>query len=88
MGSLDSAKTADVCYVNYGVSFLMLESSPVRGSDANPVFKHLNDTLGRPSWNFNKYLIDKSGEPIKRFGSGTVPNDEKFVAAIEQALQQ
>lgn len=83
----ESTDTAKVCYVNYGVTFLMLESSPVRGSKTNPVFKHLNETLGKPSWNFNKYLIAKNGVPLERFGSRTEPNDEKLIKAIEKALE-
>lgn len=83
----DSQKTADVCYANYGVTFLMLESSPVRGDKANPVFKHLNEALGKPSWNFNKYLIDKSGKPLEQFGSRIKPDDQSLIAAIEKALK-
>lgn len=82
----DSQKTADVCYVNYGVTFLMLESSAVRGSDVNPVFKELNTTLGKPKWNFYKYLVDKNGTPLQRFNSRVEPTDQKLTDAIEQAL--
>jgi glutathione peroxidase len=82
----DSEKTAEVCYVNYGVTFLMLESSAVRGGDANPVFKALNESLGKPSWNFNKYLVDKSGKPLQRFGSRTEPDAPELIKAIDAAL--
>jgi glutathione peroxidase len=82
----DSEKTANVCYVNYGVTFLMLESSAVRGSDVNPVFKELNDKLGKPKWNFYKYLVDKNGTPLQRFNSRVKPDSKKLTEAIEQAL--
>jgi glutathione peroxidase len=53
----DQAETAQVCYVNYGVTFTMLAPLPVKGAAANPVFKELNRQSREPSWNFNKYLV-------------------------------
>lgn len=83
----DAEQTATVCYVNYGVSFVMLETTAVRGGKANPVFQQLNATLGAPSWNFNKYLLDRDGKPVQRFGSRTAPSDNELVTAIEALLQ-
>ena len=84
----DAEETATVCYVNYGVSFTMLETTPVRGDDANPVFQYLNEALGSPGWNFNKYLVDRQGKPVKRFGSRTKPSDQELTSAIEALLQE
>jgi glutathione peroxidase len=81
----DEAKTADVCYVNYGVTFPMTSAVKVRGSSAHPVFRHLHQ-LSQPSWNFNKYLVGKDGSAIAHFGSNTSPDSPKLIAAIEQAL--
>ena len=54
----DSEKISDVCYVNYGVTFTMLEPSSVKGEAANTLFKKLAKRTGQqPAWNFNKYLI-------------------------------
>lgn len=82
----DAEKTAEVCYINYGVTFTMVESSPVRGKKANPVFAHLNDALSKPSWNFNKYLVDKNGVAIKRFGSKVEPMGAEFKEAVNTVL--
>ena len=82
----DSEAIADVCYVNYGVTFPMAESSAVRGKNANAVFVHLNETLGAPSWNFNKYLINREGVAIEKFGSRTAPLDKELTNAIEKLL--
>ncbi|MEE4277021.1 MAG: glutathione peroxidase [Halieaceae bacterium] len=80
------AEAADVCFVNYGVSFTMLAPTPVRGSDANPVFQALNRTAGEPSWNFNKYVVDADGNVVGHFGSTDTPDSAKLTAAIEKVL--
>ena len=80
-------KTAKVCYVNYGVTFTMLETSKVRGRKANPVFLHLGKSLGAPRWNFNKYLIARDGTPLLKFGSKTTPESEVLNDAIMAALK-
>jgi len=82
----DEAETADVCYVNYGVTFTML--SPTRVSDraANPVFLELNRRSGPPSWNFNKYLVSADGKVVKRFDSEVRPDSAELQQAIERLL--
>ena len=82
------AKTASVCYINYGVSFPMLATSPVRGSDANPVFRQLNAEAGEPGWNFNKYLVGADGAVLEHFQAPVTPDDKRLTLAIEAALKQ
>ena len=78
---------ADICYVNYGVSFTMLAPSPVRGDNANEVFKWLAEKSKAPRWNFNKYLVSADREAVKHFGSMTKPSGKKFRAAIESIIE-
>ena len=80
------AKAADVCFVNYGVSFTMLAPTPVRGDAANPVFEALGAAAGEPRWNFNKYLVDGDGTVIEHFDSSTGPDSAQMTAAIEKVL--
>ena len=82
----DEEKTAEMCYVNYGVTFTMLTTTPVTGDDANPVFAHLNETFGDPGWNFFKYLVGRDGVPVARFDSRTTPESEALVRRVEEAL--
>jgi glutathione peroxidase len=82
----DEEETATVCYVNYGVSFDMYSPVHVKGKDANPLFAALAAQSEAPSWNFNKYVLDRQGRVVAHFGSMTKPDDEKLRAAIEQAL--
>jgi glutathione peroxidase len=37
-------------------------------------------------WNFEKVLVGRDGKVIDRFRSVTAPDDEKFIKAIEAAL--
>jgi glutathione peroxidase len=80
------AEAADVCYVNYGVSFTMLAPTPVKGDGANPVFQSLNAQAGAPGWNFNKYLVDADGNAVEHFDSGVRPDNARLTAAIEEVL--
>jgi glutathione peroxidase len=82
----DQAKTADVCYVNYGVKFTMLAPSPVTGEGANPVFRELARQSRAPGWNFNKYLVAPDGRVVKYFGSSVDPGSREMTDAIEQVL--
>jgi glutathione peroxidase len=78
--------TADICYINYGVTFTMLTPNAVRGSDVQPVFKHLGDEVGAPKWNFFKYLVSADGKKIERFNSKVKPDSKEMSEAIERVL--
>lgn len=78
--------TAEVCFVNYGVTFTMLQTTSVRGDDANAVFKHLGEQTTSPKWNFYKYLVSKDGKSIQHFNSRVSPDEQEFIDAVEQVL--
>jgi glutathione peroxidase len=82
----DEETAARICFVNYGVTFTMLSQQKVRGPDAHPLFKELNRSAGPPSWNFNKYLIDRDGKVIERFDSTVEPMSAQMRAAVEKVL--
>ena len=87
-GKQDPGKGEEIqefCQINYGVTFPIFDKVDVNGSNTHPIFKylksHLSGFLGsRIKWNFTKFIIDKNGKPIKRFGPTTKPEDmESFV---------
>jgi glutathione peroxidase len=83
----DNKKIADFCHNTYGVKFPMFSKSSVKGKEANPLFSALTKAGAKePSWNFNKYLIDRDGKLVGSFGSMTRPDDKSFVSALEKAL--
>lgn len=80
-------KAAEVCYVNYGVTFTMLAPTHVRGDDANPVFRELAKQTQAPNWNFNKYVVDRTGKVVKHFGSTTDPDSPELELAVQGVLK-
>jgi glutathione peroxidase len=80
------AETAEVCFVNYGVTFTMLAPTPVKGDEANPVFRELGTRTEAPGWNFNKYLVSADGKLVQHFPSKVKPESAELTGAIEAVL--
>lgn len=84
----DEKETADICYLNYGVSFTMLSPSSVRGSDANAFYKKLTTAADHSvKWNFFKYLVDKNGNVVGSWNSKAKPLAGEIEQAIINALK-
>lgn len=76
-------KIEEFCQVNYGVTFPMFEKISVKGSDQHPLFGWLEMKSGKkPSWNFCKYLIDKSGNVVGFFDSKVEPLNKRIIDKI------
>ncbi len=78
---------AGFCKANFGVSFPMFSKSNVVDEPVNPLFASLAASLGEPTYNFNKYLLDRRGRPVQRFEAGIEPDDPRLVARIEELLE-
>ena len=80
------------CRLNYGVTFPMFSKLRVKGKNQHPLYRFLTDKktnpqfAGKISWNFNKFLVDREGKVVARFGSRTTPEDKELIAAVEAAL--
>eukprot|EP00879_Flechtneria_rotunda_P014174 GHRR01014811.1.p1 GENE.GHRR01014811.1~~GHRR01014811.1.p1 ORF type:complete len:124 (+),score=33.52 GHRR01014811.1:666-1037(+) len=62
----------------YGVTFPLMSRVEVNGSNADPVFDWLKSQKGGfltsdIKWNFTKFLINKEGKVVGRYGSTTSP---------------
>ncbi|MBD3658399.1 MULTISPECIES: glutathione peroxidase [Marinobacter] len=80
-------KTAEVCFVDYEVTFTMTAPQRVRGTDAHPLFRELARRSGsEPQWNFNKYLVDQGTGEVRHFSSQVRPGDDSLKGAIESLL--
>jgi len=83
----DAAKTAEVCYINYGVTFPMFARTVVTGDNANAFFRQLAAATGQaPEWNFYKYLVDADGRVREVFPSRLAPESAELQHKIEALL--
>lgn len=83
----NNKEIADFCYNTYGVKFPMFAKTSVKGKEANALFAALVKAGAKaPSWNFNKYLLDREGKLVASYGSTTRPDEKPFVSALEKAL--
>ena len=79
-----------VCSLKYDVTFPMFAKVDVNGKNAHPLYKHLKAAArglfwnyGNP-WNFTKFLVDLSGNVVRRYSALTEP--QKLASAIERLL--
>ncbi len=70
---------ASFCKINFGVSFPVFAKVDVNGPAASPIYKFLtSEAKGvfgtkKIKWNFTKFLIDKSGNVVKRYAPVVKP---------------
>jgi glutathione peroxidase len=83
-GSQEPGSEAQIktfCETSFGVKFPLFSKVDVNGPQAHPLFNFLTEAkpgfLGsrKIKWNFTKFLVDREGVPLKRFGSNTSPED-------------
>jgi glutathione peroxidase len=82
----DDAAIKKFCEENFGVEFPMFAKSDVTGESANALFQRLAEVAGEPTWNFNKYLLDRKGRVVEHFEQGTGPEDPELNARIAELL--
>ena len=86
----DSKAIEQGCLINYGVTFPMFEKVDVNGENTHAIFKYLKNSVfalfgKKIKWNFTKFIVDRNGNPIKRFAPTTKP--EKLEKMIEKLLK-
>jgi glutathione peroxidase len=78
------------CASTYGVTFPLFAKIHVNGAGTHPLYVYLKSArkgwLGfeRISWNFTKFLVDRNGRVVDRFGPATRP--EQVEPAVMQLL--
>ena len=111
----DNKEVKNFCSMNYGVTFPIFSKTEVRGDNAHPLFKELEEALPHQGfdlsvpfgakihgvlsqafphilegngikWNFNKYLIDRNGNPVARFEPYVIPSEleDAIIRVISQ----
>lgn len=78
------------CTERYHVTFPLLEKQEVNGAGRSPLYQWLIASPtggGRDiSWNFEKFVVSRSGEVVARFPPEVKPDAPEVVAAVERAL--
>ena len=82
------------CQLRYNVSFPLFAKISVRGKDIVPLYQILTTAATKPvaagkiTWNFNKFILNRAGQPIYRFGSRTEPQDPTVLQTIAELLAE
>ena len=86
----DEAEIKNFCSLTYDVKFPMFSKVEVNGPGTHPLFQWLKKAapgllgFGDLKWNFTKFLIDRDGQTVKRYGSDVEP--KAIAADIEKVL--
>jgi glutathione peroxidase len=80
---------AQFCESSYGVTFPMFAKLEVNGDRTHPLYAWLKSEKAGPKgadidWNFTKFLLDRDGNVLDRFGPTTTP--EEMTPEVEKAL--
>lgn len=91
-GTNEEIKT--FCKSKYGVGFDMFAKICVKGEQCHEMYKFLTskdkqgELGGEIQWNFTKFLVDRRGKVIQRFGPRVSPDADEVTRAIEAALAE
>ena len=87
----DAAAIQQFCSTTYDVSFPISEKIEVNGPGRHPLYAWLTDEgngfAGDIEWNFEKFLIGRSGRALARYPSATTPDDPGLLQDIAAALE-
>lgn len=83
------AEIKNFCQLKYDTSFPLFAKVKVNGTGAEPLFQYLkaekSGLIGNKiKWNFTKFLVDKEGQVIERFGPNITP--DKIEGHIKKIL--
>jgi glutathione peroxidase len=78
------------CSTTYDVTFPLSAKLEVNGPKRHPLYAWLTSAGERLrwdiGWNFEKFLIGRDGRILKRYPSGTKPQDNGLMQEIAAAL--
>lgn len=84
-----SEEIHEACVLRFMIAFDQFEKIEVNGKNEHPLYRYLKDNCevnkGKNiKWNFTKFLVDRSGCIVNRFGPSTKP--ESFEEDIKVLL--
>lgn len=82
---------AKFCASNYRVTFPMLSKVTIKGQHAVPLYRYLisrSRDSKEVGWNFEKFLISRTGEVVGRFKSAVDPTSDELIKAVTAELEK
>lgn len=85
------SEIASFCDLTYKTTFPLFSKVEVNGDNTHPLYTYLKEALpgllGSKAikWNFTKFLIDKNGNPVKRYAPTDAPLS--LVKDIDESLK-
>ena len=87
----DNDKIKSFTKEKFAITFPLASPEHVKGEQAHPFYVWAGQQvgfMGKPKWNFHKYLIGRDGKLVTWFPSTTSPDSEKVKVAIATALSK
>lgn len=91
-GAQEPGSAAEIrafCTSKYAVSFDLFAKIVVKGPGQHPLYAALTaapGVEGEVTWNFAKFLVDRTGRVAARFAPKTDPRAPEVIARIEELL--
>ncbi len=85
----DNSEIKKFCELKFKTTFPLFSKISVKGKDIAPLYEYLTTRSGFEgdiTWNFNKFLVDRRGNVVARFGSKTDPKSPEIVDQIKKAI--
>ena len=77
------------CYTKYSLTFPLFSKISVKGADKHTLYRYLTERSpfpGEVEWNFQKYLVDRSGNVVARYHHRTKPLADEILRDVERTL--
>lgn len=79
----------EFCETTFGVSFDMFAKISVKGDDMHPLYRFLTTQAGFDGdikWNFNKFVVDRTGKVVARFDSNVDPMSATMTELVDKLV--
>lgn len=89
-GGQEPAAEAEIvrfCQATYDVTFPLAKKIDVNGAGRHPLYGWFTAEFpGDIEWNFEKFLVDRSGKVVRRYPPATKPDDKGLLQDIADLL--
>jgi len=86
-----NAEIKNFCSTQFHTTFDLFEKISVKGDDQHPLYQYItkeSPCSGEVKWNFQKYLVDRSGRIVEKYFSITDPMSKKVRSEVEKLLAE